>query len=86
MFQKRSVRLYGDGEAKTGAVYHRGNAPSISGYTPVGVVGYMCAGVIEFGLNMFDCYCTTDGIVAISTKGSINSSASILVEILYIRN
>jgi len=86
MFQKRRVTLHGDGESKTGFVYHYGNAPSISGYTPVGIVGYNCGGGSAFGLNMFDCYCNPEGRFAINTQGSIGSSLSIDVEILYLRN
>ena len=88
LYTTREVKVYGDGGNQTGLVYRYVALPVVSGYSPVGTLGWRCSGAAQFGINMFDCFIDiATNRAALNYKGSIKSTTAFAsIFILYIRN
>ena len=84
LFQIRKVQIYGQG-VSSGLKYYSTPIPTISGYEPVGAVGFSCGYSALMGTNMFDLYVdTTNYVACCNVDGGAPTNAYINVYVLYI--
>ena len=66
-----------------GTNYSNVAAPSIDGYTPIGLIGYAAVGSFDAGKNIFQFY-MSNGIINVGWSPALASSYAVLVRVLYL--
>lgn len=82
-FKVESITVNGSGAVGTPSY---ANAPVISGYTPIGIVGYAASGNENAGTDIYTCrYLSDSNQVLVGWTKAVSSNFGVKVFLLYLK-